>query len=77
MTHIRLKDNVVDGLNAIVGWGARLKQLEAAIGIRNTALDHALHGECITQRTAEKVAKALSSTGNELGWKDITEVYYD
>ena len=77
MTHIRLKDNVVDGLNAIVGWGARLKQLEAAIGIRNTALDHALHGEGITQRTAEKVAKALSSTGNVLGWEDITEVYDD
>lgn len=77
MTHIWLKDKVVDGLNAIVGWGATLKQLEAAIGIRNTALDHALHGEGITQRTAEKVAKALSSRGNPIDWKDITEVYYD
>lgn len=77
MTHIWLKDKVVDGLNAIVGWGATLKQLEAAIGIRNTALDHALHGEGISRPTAVKIAKALSSTGNELGWKDITEVYYD
>ena len=77
MTHIRLKDNVVDGLNAIVGWGARLKQLEAAIGIRNTALDHVLHGECISRPTAVKIARALSSRGNPIGWKDITEVYYD
>lgn len=75
--HIYIKQAVVDGLEDIVRWGAKRKQIAEVTGISVCVLYSLMNGMPVAQSTAVKLVHALDGGRNKLTWEDITEVYWE